>query len=146
TMRTMISGKAGSESRFLVRRGDLTFERSLERRESQVFSQLTNWKGQKLGYTAISNFDPKTPGLFAAHLRALDAKGAQGLVLDLRNNSGGRLEPTVVIAQILLGGAVPAGYVYADPWNPGKSAPPIVRKSSVPNPIKWRYDKPVVIL
>lgn len=51
-----------------------------------------------LGYVQITNFTGRTPDELSTALADLEAGGVQGLVLDLRNNTGGLLQESIQVA------------------------------------------------
>ncbi|MBC8543300.1 S41 family peptidase [Bianquea renquensis] len=55
-----------------------------------------------VGYIAISSFDEITPNQFDAALEELRGQGLRGLILDLRDNLGGRVDAVEKIADALL--------------------------------------------
>lgn len=59
-----------------------------------------------IGYANILSFTSRTPDELAEAIAALDEQGMQGLVLDLRNNSGGLLRESIEISQEFLDGGV----------------------------------------
>jgi len=56
----------------------------------------------KIGYLRITGFADRTPRQFEVALRELLDDGMRGLVLDLRGNSGGRLQAATEICDMLL--------------------------------------------
>jgi len=59
-----------------------------------------------LGYLRISQFSETVPDAVAEALTDLQAKAIEGLVLDLRNNSGGLVTAGLAVADDLLAGSV----------------------------------------
>ncbi len=57
-----------------------------------------------LGYIEISSFDSHTGANFTAQLQELKAAGGleQGLILDLRNNTGGLVDESIKVAKLLV--------------------------------------------
>lgn len=55
-----------------------------------------------VGYVNISSFDENTDRYFDEVMDRLEAEGAKGIVLDLRNNPGGLLDTVLNIADRLL--------------------------------------------
>lgn len=55
-----------------------------------------------IGYIRITNFDQRTGEDFARSLEFLESQGLEGLILDLRNNSGGLLEEAIEVGQIIV--------------------------------------------
>jgi carboxyl-terminal processing protease len=56
----------------------------------------------KIGYVRITNFIQETPDEVKKAVEELTAQGAKGLVIDLRDNSGGLLSAAVAIADLFL--------------------------------------------
>lgn len=59
-----------------------------------------------LGYVQLLRFTARTPDELRAALADLDSQHVQGLILDLRGNSGGLLEESVAVASEFLDGGV----------------------------------------
>lgn len=57
-----------------------------------------------IGYMNITSFTSRTPDELAEAIADLEAQGMQGLVLDLRNNSGGLLRESIEISEQFLDG------------------------------------------
>ncbi len=57
----------------------------------------------QIGYLRLSMFDEQSAAEFEKHLKELQASGAKGVVVDLRQNPGGYLSQCVEIADMLLG-------------------------------------------
>jgi len=62
----------------------------------------TTTGGQTVGYVRLTQFNGNATENLAAAVRSLDAAGAQGYVLDLRNNPGGLLQAGIEIARMWL--------------------------------------------
>lgn len=67
-----------------------------------------------IGYLRITNFQANTATQFMEAWEDLIAKGAKGIVLDLRNNPGGLLDVTIKIGDFLLPEGDVMKYKYAD--------------------------------
>lgn len=78
---------------------DYTITREIIHIES-VASQMLE---DNIGYIQISSFDEPTYNEFQQQWDALEAQGAQRMIIDLRNNPGGLLSVTESIADMLLG-------------------------------------------
>ena len=83
--------------------------RELELRRRQVDlqpvrSRLLTASGHRLGYLRITQFAEPVPGQVASSLQELQEQGIEGLVLDLRNNSGGLVSAGLAVANDLLDG------------------------------------------
>ena len=59
-----------------------------------------------LGYIQIARFTARTPDELRGAIADLDAQGAEGLIVDLRGNSGGLLQESVQVASEFLDGGV----------------------------------------
>jgi carboxyl-terminal processing protease len=84
--------------------------RELELRRRQVDLQpvrrrLIEHRNHHYGYLRITQFAEPVPAAVVASLQALQAEGIDGLVLDLRNNSGGLVSAGLAVANDLLDGA-----------------------------------------
>ncbi|WP_409995655.1 carboxyl-terminal processing protease CtpZ [Cyanobium sp. ATX 6F1] len=80
---------------------DVTLER--QRVDLQpVRSRLLEEGAHRLGYLRLSQFSETVPGSFQAAIEALEAAGMEGLILDLRNNSGGLVSAGLAVANGLL--------------------------------------------
>lgn len=107
-----LRGRIGSEVTLTVRR--LTQARSfdvvLKRdkiRVSSVASALRTAGGIKVGYVRLQNFGERTDLELETAMRELEAQGAEGFILDLRNNGGGYITSAVdVVSKFLPTGSV----------------------------------------
>jgi carboxyl-terminal processing protease len=99
----LLHGEEGSELTLLLKRGDGEFERTLVRTKviaPSVSSELL--ADSNLGYIRVYSFSNRTAEDFGAALRDMEEKQARGLIIDLRNNSGGLVDRGVEIADMLL--------------------------------------------
>jgi carboxyl-terminal processing protease len=67
-----------------------------------VSSSLKTVDGKKLGYARLASFSEGADVALRRAVRKLQAEGAEGLVLDLRENGGGLLDEAVLNASIFL--------------------------------------------
>ncbi|MEY4431314.1 MAG: hypothetical protein RLZZ533_1250 [Cyanobacteriota bacterium] len=85
-----------------------TREAVLKRRRvdlQPVRSRTLEQGGHRLGYLRITQFAEPVPQQVARSLEQLQLQGIEGLVLDLRNNSGGLVSAGLAVADQLLDGA-----------------------------------------
>jgi carboxyl-terminal processing protease len=74
---------------------------------SSVTSRLRTAKGRKVGYIRLQMFGERTDQEMEEAIRKLDAQGAEGYILDLRNNGGGYIISAVdVVSKFLPTGSV----------------------------------------
>ena len=104
-----LRGPAGSSVLIDLRPpGGRAREVDLKRREvnlQPVRNRLMERNGHRLGYLRITQFAETVPQEVAAALAELQQQGGEGLVLDLRNNSGGLVSAGLAVADELLDGA-----------------------------------------
>jgi carboxyl-terminal processing protease len=105
---TLIKGPAGSAVTLRVASsGKAARDIRLERAKVDVpvvESRMETAKdGRKIGHVALSSFTSGAHGEVRKAVDGVLAKGAQGLVLDLRDNGGGLLNEAVLISSIFVG-------------------------------------------
>ncbi len=82
-------------------------EVELERREvaiKPVREKLIERRGHRLGYVRISQFSEPVPSQLREALGGFERSGVEGVILDLRNNSGGLVAAGLASADDLLDG------------------------------------------
>ena len=97
-------GKIGTDIRLTVRRGTRDpFDVTLTRAVIQVDSVRARLEGN-IGVIRVTAFNEQTDKslLKAVEKLRADAKGMQGVVLDLRNNPGGLLDQAIAVADAFL--------------------------------------------
>lgn len=102
-----IKGPEGTEVRVgvLAPGGERVRQVRLTRAEIEVpvvSSSLRRHGGEKLGYVRLAAFSTGAHGALSEAVRRLRARGARGLLLDLRANGGGLLDEAVLSASIFL--------------------------------------------
>lgn len=108
----LLEGALGSQVKFSVLRPAETEETQAQlltvtvtRQEYTRRSVTSGVINGNVGYIRISQFQESTPDQFQEAMASLKESGVCGLVLDLRNNSGGNMEAAASILDTLL----PAG-------------------------------------
>jgi carboxyl-terminal processing protease len=99
----LLHGDEGSKITLLIRRDAGEFEKTLIRAKivtPSVSSELL--AENNLGYIRIHSFANQTAEDFGAALRDMEEKRVRGVIIDLRNNSGGLVDRGVEIADMLL--------------------------------------------
>ncbi len=105
---TLIKGPAGSAVTLRVASGEKTArDIRLQRAKVDVpvveSSMETAKDDTKIGHVALSSFTAGAHGEVRKGVDGVLAKGAQGIVLDLRDNGGGLLNEAVLISSIFIG-------------------------------------------
>lgn len=113
-----IRGKEGTKVTLTVVRGsqspqDITITRDV----ITVPSVKWEMKDNNIGYINISTFGDDTSERIVAAAQELKSKGAQKIVLDLRNDPGGYLQAAVAVVSQF----VPAGQTVVDERHDGKT-------------------------
>jgi carboxyl-terminal processing protease len=102
----LVSGRAGTKVKLTVLRDGRTRRLTLTRQNVAVpvaFSQMLNYHGKKLGYLEfMQGFTEGSAAELRGQVRKLIGAGAQGLILDLRDNPGGLLTQAIGVASIFL--------------------------------------------
>lgn len=100
---SMIKGKAGTEVKLTLKRGEEELELKVKREE--IISKSVDAKVLEdgIGYIKITSFNENTYKEFTDALNNLKKENIKGLALDLRNNPGGLLDICSEIADELIG-------------------------------------------
>jgi C-terminal peptidase prc len=100
-----LKGPAGTKVTVTVFRRGWTETRdfTLERQRIVIPSVSSEMLPGEIGYLEISTFAKETPDETLRALADLSRRGMKGLVLDLRNNTGGYLESAVLIVAMFCG-------------------------------------------
>ncbi len=140
-----IRGPQGSRVRLRIQRGQNTFEVTITRQRIQVTSvqgeeALTDAERElvrraQAAYVRILAFNQDTAERFSAALRRAQARGARGLVLDLRFNPGGLVDQCTQVADWF----VPSGPIVYEVDRDG-------RTRTVNATPRDKYRGPVVVL
>ena len=70
--------------------------------ESVVSSQLINYKNKDVGYISLNTFSENSFEQFNENLKTLEKNKLDGLIIDLRDNSGGYLSSAKEISELFL--------------------------------------------
>lgn len=90
-----MKGEAGTTVEMQIYRDNEYIDVTVERREIEVPTVSHEMLDKKIGYIAVSSFDEVTGKQFREALEELENQGEKGLIIDLRNNGGGRLDVCV---------------------------------------------------
>jgi carboxyl-terminal processing protease len=97
-----IRGKAGTEVKLGLVRGDTPLELKITRAQITVPSVTSEIMAGNIGYLKISRFSEDTSSLARKAAEDFKAKNVTGLVVDVRNNGGGLLSSSVDVAGLWL--------------------------------------------
>ena len=97
-----IVGRAGSSVELRVLRDDRSLSYDLVRRRFASPSVDVRMLAGGIGSIHVARFAVGTADAVRAGTRTLEAQGARGLVLDLRDNPGGLLQQAVGVASVFL--------------------------------------------
>ncbi|MEA2011644.1 MAG: S41 family peptidase [Verrucomicrobiota bacterium] len=101
----LLKGKPGTKVTISIYRpsSENTFDVTITRAVIHIKSvKNVSVNEDKIGYIRITQFGAETSTLLAKALNDLDRKGAEALVLDLRNNPGGLLDSAVEVSSLFL--------------------------------------------
>lgn len=101
----LIKGRAGTAVKLTVRQGASVHHVRLVRADVTVpvaASQLIHYHGLKLGYLSFTAFTQGSGAQLKAQVQKMLQAGAQGLILDLRDNGGGLLEEAIRVASLFI--------------------------------------------
>ncbi len=102
----LIKGREGTKVTLRLRRGSRTLVKRVTRATISVpvvESRIANAGGERAAYIALSTFGPSTAHeQVATAIRKQRARGAKGIVLDLRGNGGGLVSEAQLIASMFL--------------------------------------------
>ena len=96
---TRIRGPKDSEVVLTISRAGLSrpFDLVIRRDTIRVSSLTARLQGERIGYVQIASFDATTGERFREAIAGLRESGAEGLIVDLRNNSGGLVAAAVAV-------------------------------------------------
>ena len=98
---TLVRGPAGTSVTLEFVRGGKTMSVSVTRQQISVPVTITKQYGD-VGYVRLLTFNERSASDVAAAIKAFDAKGCKGYVLDLRENLGGLLTASVDTASLFV--------------------------------------------
>jgi carboxyl-terminal processing protease len=102
-----IKGKVGTEVELTIQPvgGEGTKEIPVERAQVSIPAaqgRIERVDGRKVGYVLFSSFDQGAHAELRSEIDRLYREGAEGLILDLRGNGGGRLDEAIASASVFV--------------------------------------------
>jgi carboxyl-terminal processing protease len=138
-MTALVRGPAGSSVTIVVTRGDDPEQLSFSVTRAEIHLQFVRDRvvDNDIGYVSLRGFpEPSVVDTIEQDVTSFEQAGVHGLVLDLRGNSGGRID----VGTRLLGDFLPAGTsIYEEVDRGGASRIQFTRDGS-------QYDLPLVVL
>ena len=98
----LIKGEELSQVKLTILRDGQTLEKTLTRRQVTVDRVEWHMMADNIGYIQISEFRGNALEKMEAAIAEMKDKGAKGIVLDLRDNPGGKMDIVVPIADMLM--------------------------------------------
>ncbi len=101
----LIRGKAGTDVKLTVERDGKRHTVTVTRADVTVpvvASKLVHFQGKAIGYLDFTQFTEGSAEQLRVQVRKLLSAGAQGLILDLRDNPGGLLDQAVGVASLFI--------------------------------------------
>ncbi len=97
-----LRGREKSEVKVTFERNGASYSVTMKRAEITEASVKSRKLEGNIGYIAISSFIETTADDFAAALEDMESSGAEGLIIDIRNNGGGLVQSSLEIADMLI--------------------------------------------
>ena len=112
---SLLKGNVGTSVQFTVTRDEIQVPFNIKRVTYDTPTVQSRMIGD-IGYVRIVEFDKTTPDEFSKQVDALIAKGAKGIIFDVRNNPGGLLDSVEKMIDKL----IPSGPVVRAKYKDGK--------------------------
>lgn len=97
-----VKGEEGTKTHLKILRNNEYLEFDVERKGIKVYHVKSEMKENQIGYIKLSTFDEGCSAEFKTAFENLQAQGAQKLVLDLRDNTGGLVDEALEIADMMI--------------------------------------------
>jgi len=102
---SLIRGEKGTEVTLTIAREELEELKEIKITRDKINIQSVDWsiitsENKKIGYLEISSFTDDTMNLLDQATNDFLLKDVKGIILDLRNNSGGYLETSIKVASL----------------------------------------------
>jgi carboxyl-terminal processing protease len=139
-MTSLVRGAAGTSVQIVIRRDDDPQELTFNVERAEIHLQFVNQRSIEadIGYVSLRGFpEPSVVDTIEQDVVKFQAAGVQGLVLDLRGNSGGRID---VGTRLLSHFLAPGSTVYEEVNRGGENHAHVSSRSATP------YNLPLVVL
>lgn len=104
-MSDYVKNNTNSKIELVIKRNELEKEITIVRKEVEVpsvTSKIIEQNNQKIGYIKITIFSSVTTEQFKKHLTKLEKENIKGLIIDVRDNTGGYLSTVTDITNMFL--------------------------------------------
>ncbi len=101
----LISGAAGTTVRLAIKRDQRKLTVTIKRADvivPVVSAKLLDYDGKRIGYLGLSIFAQDSAAELRSQVLTMSREGAQGLILDLRDNPGGFVTQAIGVASIFI--------------------------------------------
>lgn len=130
-----MKGEEGTDVGITVLRGSEIIDVTITRRQIEIETVEYEMLDNSIGYIEVSSFDGVTAEQFRAALEDLENQGQKGLIIDLRDNGGGRLDIVVDMLDRML----PEGVVVSTKTKEGSG-------KTYTSTDEEQFNKPLVVL
>ena len=97
-----VKGKSGTTVNLKILRDEENLTFDVERKEIKVYHVKNELKENNIGYIKLSTFDEGCSSEFQKAFNKIQEKGAQKLIIDLRDNTGGLVDEALDIADMIV--------------------------------------------
>ncbi|HEY5531880.1 MAG TPA: S41 family peptidase [Candidatus Anoxymicrobiaceae bacterium] len=97
-----IRGKSGTKVKLVVQRGGKTMNFNITREKISIPDFESEMQDGNIGVLKLYEFNSGVSDKLRAAVTDLQAKGAKGFILDLRNNPGGLLDEAVKVSSVFI--------------------------------------------
>ena len=97
-----LKGEAGTVVVLTIKRGDVTFDVKVTRKNVQIPTVSASKLDNNIGYVQITQFTESTAKQVQEELMNININSLSSLIIDLRNNPGGIVDSTLRIADMIL--------------------------------------------
>ena len=97
-----VKGEENTKVKLKILRGDETLDIEIVRRKIKAYPVVSEMKENNIGYIKLSTFDEDCSIEFRNAFEAVKEQGAQKLIIDLRDNTGGLVDEALSIAEMMI--------------------------------------------
>lgn len=132
---SVMKGEEGTDVDISILRGSKIIDVTITRRQIEIDTVDYEMLENSIGYIEVSSFDGVTDEQFREALEDLESQGLDGLIIDLRDNGGGRLDTVINMLDLML----PEGVVVSTKTKDGTG-------DTYHSTDEEQFNKPLVVL